>query len=71
MTDAERPIAGVYVFPNGMVAVFDSAGKQVPELQGTWVEKRDAIRARCSAQSEWVAEVRGVSLHDVQPTKKE
>jgi hypothetical protein len=36
-------ITSVYVFTNGMTAVFDSAGQQVPELQGRWNEKRAAI----------------------------
>lgn len=41
-------ITSVYVFTNGMTAVFDSEGKQVPELQGSWNEKREAIMRAAS-----------------------
>lgn len=36
-------IAAVFVFANGMVAVTDSHGQQIPAYQGTWAEKREAI----------------------------
>lgn len=36
-------IKHVLVFLNGMVAVFDEKGEQLPEYQGRWNEKKDAI----------------------------
>lgn len=36
-------IANVFVFANGMVAVTDEHGQQIPEYQGRWMEKREAI----------------------------
>lgn len=38
-------------FSNGMVAVFDSRGKQIPSLQGTWKEMKDAIEAAMKKDS--------------------
>jgi len=38
-------IVAVYRFTNGMVMVFDENGKQVPEFQGRWEEKKEAIEA--------------------------
>lgn len=39
-------LKSVTVFLNGMVAVFDAAGQQVPELQGKWSEVHEAVIAR-------------------------
>jgi len=36
-------ICSVFVFQNGMVAVTDEKGQQVPELQGQWKEKKGKI----------------------------
>lgn len=36
-------IRSVFKFPNGMVAVCDESGQQVPELQGRWDDKCTAI----------------------------
>ena len=36
-------IAKVIRWQNGMVMVFDEAGQQMPDYQGTWEEKREAI----------------------------
>jgi hypothetical protein len=36
-------IAIVYVFENGMTAVFDHNGRQLPDYQGPWEEVRDLI----------------------------
>jgi hypothetical protein len=44
MTDRSKPvITHVMRFANGMVAVFDQHGQQMPEYQGTWDERRDSI----------------------------
>lgn len=34
----------VFVFPNGMVAVCDQQGKQIPFLQGVWTEMKEEIK---------------------------
>ena len=40
-------IGSVYVFVNGMVAVLDDAGRQIPAYQGRWDEKRvEILRAK-------------------------
>ena len=36
-------IAAVFVFANGMVAVTDEHGQQIPAYQGRWAEQREAI----------------------------
>lgn len=36
-------ITTVLVFANGMVAVCDEHGKQMPEYQGRWIDKQSAI----------------------------
>lgn len=36
-------IATVIVFPNGLVAVCDEHGQQIPAYQGRWTEMREAI----------------------------
>ena len=36
-------IASIFVFPNGMVAVCDQFGQQMPAYQGAWAEKRADI----------------------------
>jgi hypothetical protein len=33
----------VFVFQNGLVAVFDSYGKQIPMLQGRWDDVKDKV----------------------------
>ncbi len=38
-------IKSVYVFPNGMVVVFDHNGKQMPEYQGEWKKLEKKIRS--------------------------
>ena len=45
--DIERlpRIHSVFVFGNGMCAVTDWDGKQVPELQGEWDEVKEVVRA--------------------------
>lgn len=43
MIDERRVICAVFVFPNGMVAVTDNRGQQVPDLQGRWEEKKAEI----------------------------
>ncbi len=47
----EVKVSSVYIFPNGMVAVFDSKGEQVPELQGEWTEKAKQIYAVSDADT--------------------
>ncbi len=42
-------IASVFLFPNGMVAVCDERGQQMPEYQGEWNEKgADILRDKPS-----------------------
>jgi hypothetical protein len=36
-------IAGVYVFTNGVTMVFGEDGEQMPQFQGTLLEKKSAI----------------------------
>ncbi len=36
-------IASVHIFLNGMAMVFDGSGNQLPEFQGPWNEKKEAI----------------------------
>lgn len=36
-------ITHVIVWQNGMVMVFDEWGQQIPEYQGRWEDKREAI----------------------------
>jgi len=36
-------IQSVFKFSNGMVAVCDEKGQQLPEYQGTWAEKKEII----------------------------
>lgn len=36
-------IRHIYVFTNGMVAVLDEHGQQMPEYQGKWGEMREKI----------------------------
>lgn len=43
--EAERAIRTVSLFGNGMVAVWDASGQQIPAYQGEWSEKRDLILA--------------------------
>ena len=41
---SQKPvIASIYVFPNGMVAVCDQFGQQMPGYQGEWSEKKADI----------------------------
>lgn len=42
----EFKIEAVYIFGNGMCAVFDQYGDQIPEMQGVWEEKKEAIFTR-------------------------
>ncbi len=37
-------IKSVYVFPNGMVAVFDYKGNQISKYQGKWSKMEVVIR---------------------------
>lgn len=37
------PIAWVMRFKNGMVAVFDERGEQMPKYQGYWADVKDRI----------------------------
>jgi hypothetical protein len=39
----KRKIAAVYVFDNGLCAVFDGFGQQMEEYQGVWEEEREKI----------------------------
>lgn len=43
--ETKRIITNVYVFPNGMVMVFDQHGKQMPDYQGRSDEVIPRIRA--------------------------
>lgn len=36
-------IDAIYVFENGTVMVFDERGQQMPDYQGTWAERAEAI----------------------------
>lgn len=44
---SEKQIKSVMVFDNGLVACFDPAGQQIPELQdsllGEWAKRADAL----------------------------
>lgn len=57
MSDAK--VGAVFVFPNGMVAVTDENGEQIPELQGRMTEElRRKIEARITDETElngWLA----------------
>lgn len=44
-------IASVFKFPNGMVLVCDQYGEQMPEYQGYWAEKKEAIEAQIDKQT--------------------
>lgn len=45
-------IASVIKLPNGLVAVFDEKGQQIPELQGEWKEKVLLIFCRVDQHTE-------------------
>lgn len=45
MTDDQQTITSVYHFTNGMVAVFDQHGQQMPEFQGEADDVIPKIRA--------------------------
>jgi hypothetical protein len=42
---AEPIITKVFLFPNGMVMVFDQYGEQMPEYQGHYRDVHEKIRA--------------------------
>jgi hypothetical protein len=46
-------IKSVYKFPNGMVAVFDENGKQIPEYQGKWKDLEEKINENANDKTEW------------------
>lgn len=50
-SEKARQIKSVYVFPNGMCAVFDTNGQQWAELQGEWDEKRKEVYRQLANQS--------------------
>ena len=52
-TKGGKMIKTVFVFPNGMVAVCDENGQQIPEYQGKWVEKKNMIIADSTNQTEF------------------
>lgn len=49
----DRVPAEVFVFKNGMVAVTDQFGQQMPGLQGKWVDKEADIAAASTFDTKW------------------
>lgn len=45
MPEEKPKIASVWVFPNGMVVVFDQHKQQMPKYQGQWKHLEAKIRA--------------------------
>ncbi len=45
-----KAIKRIYIFDNGMCAVFDEDEKQMPELQGVYEEKKSLIRLHLESQ---------------------
>ena len=48
-----RSIKAVFVFPNGMCAVTDQKGEQMPDYQGRWSEVEQKVRAAAGPNVEW------------------
>ena len=46
-------VKAVFRFANGMVAVCDENGQQIPELQGRFEEMREAIEAAADERTEF------------------
>lgn len=46
-------IKSVFKFPNGMVAVCDEKGEQLPEYQGKYEDVKDKILADAPSDTEW------------------
>jgi hypothetical protein len=49
----EPTISAVFHFPNGMVAVTDQYGEQMPAYQGRYEDVREAIVAAGFPESRW------------------
>lgn len=50
-----RRVSEVFVFANGMTAVFGDDGRQIPELQGPWSDElRKKIEAAADDETEWL-----------------
>jgi hypothetical protein len=64
MTADDRPAAHVIVFQNGMVAVCDADGEQIPELQGgpATADLGARIKARATDKTTWLGDVRLLGL---------
>jgi hypothetical protein len=58
-------ICDVYIFQNGMCAVFDEHGEQMESYQGLWTERRDKILADAPAECRFFRAVWGVSAEEV------
>ncbi len=43
MTEEELYIVNILIFSNGNCAIFDQHGKQMPQFQGIWSEKRKEV----------------------------
>ena len=46
-------VKAVFRFPNGMVAVTDERGEQIPELQGRFEDVKEKVEAAANEQTEW------------------
>lgn len=53
MPKEKRRIKSVFVFANGMVAVCDQYGEQMPRYQGRWDEKEAKIRRDAGPSVKW------------------
>lgn len=49
---SKTPIKHIYIFANGMCAVFDTNGQQIPELQGKYEDLKGMIKKRVDKQEE-------------------
>jgi hypothetical protein len=49
----DRVIRAVFVYPNGMCAVTDQFGQQMPEFQGRWAEVEKKVREAAGSDVEW------------------
>lgn len=62
MSKRESRLASVFFFPNGMVAVCDQDGHQMPQFQGT---RGEALQKMRGADLSGLCEVRGVSEQEL------
>ena len=49
----EKRIKSVFRFNNGMVAVCDQFGNQMPNYQGRWTDMRESILRDAPEDTEW------------------